>query len=228
MPDMEPEEPASQPIGSLAIRILRSALASASTGNSSVTKPPASPTIGTPALAPAVSSEIGPPLGGTGSARPPTTEAMVEMSQADLDRIAMDSVPSRLASRLAWRLGGNLETRELRLTGEEPLDQADVGMALANLTPLMRPASPQALAAALTKLRTFTMRPGGVEAELQITAWVERLRWWPADIALWALREWPSRSKWWPAWNEIEGLMARRAHERLELYRRLRARIAQS
>ena len=137
----------------------------------------------------------------------------------------MDSVPQRLARRLAWKLGNGVEApRELRLIGDGPLDRADLETALANLSPMLRPAPPQALAAALAELRSLTCRPSGSEVDLVATAWVERLATWPADIAIWALREWPSRSKWWPTWHEIEGLMERRAHERLELYRRMKAR----
>ena len=225
MPDTEPKEPALQPIGNLATRILRSALNAASTRPAPEIRLPALPTTGTRALAPVGSSETGPRRGEIGFARPPTTEAMIEMSQVNLDSIAMALVPSRLASRLAWKLGGNLETRELHLTGEEPLNQSDVGTTLANLTPLMRPASEAILAMYLTEVRTLTVRPAGVEDELVVSAWVNRLRAWPADVAIWALRAWPSQSKWWPAWKEIEELMSRRAHERLVLYRRLKARL---
>ena len=230
MPDMkleEPKESASQPIGSLAIRILRSALASTSINPSSKTNLPASPTTGRREPAPAASSETGPRRGETGSARLPTIEALVEMSQVDLDRTAMDLVPPRLASRLAWRLGNSFNgPRALHLIGEEAINRADLETALANLEPLRRPATPEMLARARTEMRTVTSLPRGVETELQIAVWIARLSWWPADIALWALREWPSRSKWWPSWNEIEGIMSRRAHERLELYARLRSRLA--
>ena len=228
MPDMEPEEPASHPIGNLATRILRSALNAASTRPAPEIRLPALPTTGTRGPVPVGSSETGQRLGEIGFARPPTTEELVGMSQVDLDRMVMDLVPQPLARRLAWTLGSNLEgPRELRLTGAEPIDRADLEMALANLGPAVRPAPRPALAAALTELRALTVRQAGVEDALLATAWVERLTAWPADIAIWALREWPSRSKWWPAWNEIEELMSRRAHERLVLCARLRARLPQ-
>ena len=168
--------------------------------------------------------------GGHGVAtRVPTVAELVAAGQVEIDRMVMALVPSLLASRLKWTLGTSLDgLRQLRLIGDEPVDQADLAMALGNLDPLMRPASRQELAAELTRLRGLTAQKDRIEPELSIAAWVDELGRWPADVSIRALREWKSLSKWWPTWNEIEGLMARRTGERLELYARLRARLGRS
>ena len=49
-----------------------------------------------------------------------------------------------------------------------------------------------------------------MEPELLTAGWLDRLRNWPADVALYTLKDWPSRSKWWPSWFEIEEAMVAR------------------
>lgn len=188
------------------------------------TSPPGSSIIGSPSQGGAALNEIGTPLGETGAARPPTTEEMAGMSQVALDQMAMASVPRRLGSRLEWRHNGSGES-ELRLIGSEPVDRQDVETALTNLGPLMAPASETSLATELSRVRALTARQAGVENEMAVAAWLDSLKSWPADVAMWALREWPSRSKWWPTWYEIKALMSERAHRRKTLVERLKARV---
>lgn len=88
-------------------------------------------------------------------------------------------------------------------------DERDRAQALTAVEFSLRPATENALAAALYELRVVTRGRVNREAsedEAEALIWIERLRQFPADIVIDTLRRWPTRpdGQWWPTWHDVE------------------------
>ncbi len=93
--------------------------------------------------------------------------------------------------------------------------------ALALLESACAPAPADKLADAIAVLGELT-RGNTSEPELQVRAYVSKLREYPADIAMEALNAWPERSKWFPAWQELKDRMAFVAERRANMLEAIR------
>lgn len=81
--------------------------------------------------------------------------------------------------------------------------------ALSVVEATMQPAAIAALEEGLAIVATLTSRfsRDDADADIQLLAYVTKLREYPADVALQALREAPDRSSKWPAWADLKGRM---------------------
>lgn len=79
------------------------------------------------------------------------------------------------------------------------------------LSAFWQPATDERLIMAFARLGVeaskFKSKTDAQTADLQLEAYIERLRAVPADIALWALYTWPERSSEWPHWNDLYRLI---------------------
>lgn len=71
-----------------------------------------------------------------------------------------------------------------------------------------RPAPEETLAIALHGMRLMTRgrdnERGTDDGAAEIAAWVQRLRDYPADVAVSVVQDWPKRSPFWPTWHELQ------------------------
>lgn len=83
----------------------------------------------------------------------------------------------------------------------------------------LRPASDRDTLIALAKLSTMVARraEGDAAVEVQLAAYAEQARRFPADIVADVLNAWPQRSQWWPTWFELEQMLAPRLANRMGL-----------
>jgi hypothetical protein len=88
-----------------------------------------------------------------------------------------------------------------------------------------RPATAAGLGGALAKLLVKTARrnQGAVDAEATVSAYIEELLAYPADVALAALSQ---RRKWWPTWDELADDCERLVGPRREIHRALQQFLA--
>lgn len=209
-----------QPIGSLTKNIL----ASAKPRDSTEPKPFGLPSNSATTVLPAVAgTPTTVPLSATGSVvdsqRPtlPSADELARLTWGQLQGAVNRSLPRRLKLRPRWST--NLEIEDVQgyeATGPEEAQRE----ARAILTRLMAPAAPKILAQEFAKLATLTKRREG-EEKLTAAAYLERLSEYPADAAIYALREWPNRSPWFPAWAELRELLEDRTRERWLMLRAL-------
>lgn len=59
------------------------------------------------------------------------------------------------------------------------------------------------------------------EQTLQLSAFMERLRDYPADAVQWALHEWPEHNQWHPSWAELKRMILAHCWARVRLRDRL-------
>lgn len=87
----------------------------------------------------------------------------------------------------------------------------------------LRPAAADEIVSALAKLSSLVARRAESEAdaELQLAAYTERLREYPADVVMAVLSQWPCGSQWWPTWYELRQLLEAAAKWRRGLLRQI-------
>lgn len=103
----------------------------------------------------------------------------------------------------------------------------DIAGALAWLREASQPATRERLEHALAELSVLTARPPTDDdtADLQLHAYTERLRQYPADVALSALRHSANECRFWPSWSELRELCERDARWRREAIEALEAEL---
>ena len=90
----------------------------------------------------------------------------------------------------------------------------------------MLPASEADIAKGLLKLRALTShRDAGIDIDVILEAYVEKLQQYPADAVLESLDRLAYRYKWWPSWLEISEDVEFRCRRRVELRIALERRI---
>jgi len=104
----------------------------------------------------------------------------------------------------------------------EPIrDDADWAGAVALIESAMSPAPRDRLEEVLAGMAQAVDRWSGdeVDADLQLSVYVERARQFPADAAIAAINDWPERNRKWPAWADLRSHMERFTRKRLEMLR---------
>jgi len=144
-------------------------------------------------------------------------------------------VQDALVAELKQRFGLSMSLRHgMEITGQK-LDapkliarhssptssKPDWAGALALVESACAPAPDGKLAQAIAVLGELT-RGNTQEADLQVRAYVAKLREYPADVAMDALNTWPERSKWFPAWLELKERMTFVAERRANMLAALR------
>lgn len=102
-----------------------------------------------------------------------------------------------------------------------PTVQPDYAGAVAMLEALCAPAEAERLAKSIATLNELTRRSSS-EPDLQLRAYVAKLREYPADIAINALNTWPEKSQWFPTWFELREHMKFWADKRREMLEAVR------
>lgn len=94
------------------------------------------------------------------------------------------------------------------------------------LSAFMQPASDEQLIMAFGRLGVecgkYKTKADADTADLQLESYVERLRAFPADLALWVLYVWPERSPEWPHWADLHRLLVPMLSARQRLIDRYR------
>jgi hypothetical protein len=131
------------------------------------------------------------------------------VSPARRDRDLVECLREELGLSVAWQPHGPVGSGTWAVVATP---STKIDLARQRLAEAMAPSSPGVLIDALMELSLMTAkRDIGAEAsEAQIAAYVNRLRQYPADIALTVVRDWPDPSingpaaKFWPQWAELQ------------------------
>jgi hypothetical protein len=88
----------------------------------------------------------------------------------------------------------------------EPVPIDDLHESRNAILGICKPAPDEMIIAGLAKLRALTASRARDDrsTDIQIEAYIEQLKMWPADAVVQALNDAPSRSKWFPTWHELE------------------------
>lgn len=99
-------------------------------------------------------------------------------------------------------------------------EAVSLSKALSLIEATMQPAPMPMLEEGLAIVATLTSRfsRDDADADIQLMAYTTKLREYPADVALQALREAPDRSSKWPAWADLKGRMDFLVRKRREMY----------
>jgi len=133
-----------------------------------------------------------------------------------------------LEDSLAQRFGVRLVEKGLRQTGEPAMrvvrlkssSTHDIEAAWRWLQGAMEPASEAEIERTLAVVSQLVARGRGGDdeaADLQLEAYVAKLRRYPADIALAVLNRWPDTERFWPTWSEIKARLDRLTWRRRQM-----------
>ncbi len=108
----------------------------------------------------------------------------------------------RLIARGSWAPGEPQKTAGPSLSSS---GKADLAGALALIDASHAPAPEEVLEQELAACSKLTARKAESDAGamFQLVLYVGRLRDYPADIAVAAVRDWPDKSRWWPEWADL-------------------------
>lgn len=92
-------------------------------------------------------------------------------------------------------------------------------MARSIIRSALQPAADRTTLVLLAKLSALVAQRADSDAgaEVQLAAYAERLREYPADIVAEVLRDWPNRSQWWPTWFELRERLEPKLQRRLAM-----------
>lgn len=108
-----------------------------------------------------------------------------------------------------------------RLSGREMVE------AIAALEDACRPAAPEVIVGRLAELKAVTRQQRQEDGDMALSfgALTVRLRDYPAEIVLEALRSWSDHQPWFPAWADLKQLCDARMSALVEVERALRNEI---